>query len=687
MPDFDPYYQWLAIPPKDQPPNHYRLLGVDLFESNAGVISNAADQRMAHIRLFQTGKHSHLSKRLLNEISAARVCLLNPEKKAVYDGPLRQQASPPAPPPPPVVAYPPARGDLNSFKAPAITPRTRPVATITPKESQDKNRLWLGLGVLGVVALFLAFLAFNWGRGGKDAPGTASESTATTSGQTVGKRADPKPQDRREEPGQPPDKRAKPKRPDVPSRDTVKPESPGPPSEPSGTKGQGPPEQPTRPIPPSSVAAGAQDEVVKEPPKGSPKEKSPVPASIEQEKALATIREIYKGEDHATLPKKLIDKAKETQDSTDRFVLLKEAKDVATATWQCKLAFEAIDEMSSAYDISSSETKAGVLEQATKRPRLTPEQKMTIAEAALHVIDEAIREDNFDTARQTGRRAVQLARLSRDKDLLQEILATNKKAEAAAKVYADAREAMATLKEKPDDPDVRLSLGNYFCFTKGNWDKGLPMLVLGSDEKLKALATRDIVGADSANEQVQLGDLWWDAGVKQRAVYWYERALPRLTGLEKARVDSRVIGVSPTPEARERFAAKGRIYVSCDDAFELYVNGTKVVEGNQLKPYECACSLSKRDIITVKCQDVGYAKGFCCVILFVKGQSITTGTEWKAYSPKSEEEWFTPQNIGKVFSVVPADTPVKDAIKAASGVAAPAIWGQGNPCYLFYVVP
>ncbi len=26
MADFDPYYQWLAIPPKDQPPNHYRLL-------------------------------------------------------------------------------------------------------------------------------------------------------------------------------------------------------------------------------------------------------------------------------------------------------------------------------------------------------------------------------------------------------------------------------------------------------------------------------------------------------------------------------------------------------------------------------------------------------------------------------------------------------------------------------------
>ena len=31
---FDPYHDWLGIAPKDQPPNHYRLLGVDLFEAN-----------------------------------------------------------------------------------------------------------------------------------------------------------------------------------------------------------------------------------------------------------------------------------------------------------------------------------------------------------------------------------------------------------------------------------------------------------------------------------------------------------------------------------------------------------------------------------------------------------------------------------------------------------------------------
>ena len=82
---FDPYYSWLSIPPEEQPPNHYRLLGVKFLESNADVIENAADRQMAHVRSHQAGKHSAASQKVLNELSAARICLLSPERKAAYD--------------------------------------------------------------------------------------------------------------------------------------------------------------------------------------------------------------------------------------------------------------------------------------------------------------------------------------------------------------------------------------------------------------------------------------------------------------------------------------------------------------------------------------------------------------------------------------------------------------------------
>jgi formylglycine-generating enzyme required for sulfatase activity len=93
---FDPYHRWLGIPPKDRPPNHYRLLGLEVFESDVEVIRDAAEQRMAHVRTYQLGRHSELSQTILNELAGAKACLLDPERKASYDETLRSTA-PPAP--------------------------------------------------------------------------------------------------------------------------------------------------------------------------------------------------------------------------------------------------------------------------------------------------------------------------------------------------------------------------------------------------------------------------------------------------------------------------------------------------------------------------------------------------------------------------------------------------------------
>ncbi|HVA50957.1 MAG TPA: hypothetical protein VNH11_31745 [Pirellulales bacterium] len=86
---FDPYHKWLGIPPAEQPANHYRLLGLTMFEGDVDAIGSAADQRMAHVRTFQLSQHAEVSQRLLNELAAARVCLLKPGEKIGYDRKLR----------------------------------------------------------------------------------------------------------------------------------------------------------------------------------------------------------------------------------------------------------------------------------------------------------------------------------------------------------------------------------------------------------------------------------------------------------------------------------------------------------------------------------------------------------------------------------------------------------------------
>jgi len=102
---FNAYHKWLGIPPEEQPPNHYRLLGIEEFEVDADVIEAGAEQRTVFLRSFQRGSNPELAKRFLQEISKARSCLLDVKRKARYDQRLKQSQQPtPVSVPTPVIA-------------------------------------------------------------------------------------------------------------------------------------------------------------------------------------------------------------------------------------------------------------------------------------------------------------------------------------------------------------------------------------------------------------------------------------------------------------------------------------------------------------------------------------------------------------------------------------------------------
>ena len=86
---FDPYHRWLGIPPLEQPPNHYRLLGLPLFEDDVEVIRDAADRHRSHVRRYLNGEHHLQAEALRQEIVNAKRCLLQPVEKQRYDDGLR----------------------------------------------------------------------------------------------------------------------------------------------------------------------------------------------------------------------------------------------------------------------------------------------------------------------------------------------------------------------------------------------------------------------------------------------------------------------------------------------------------------------------------------------------------------------------------------------------------------------
>jgi hypothetical protein len=176
---FDPYYEWLGIPPDEQPADHYRLLGIRRFESNSNVIENAAERQLLLLKTFQNGPQGPLTQRLMNEVSAARVCLLHERKRAEYDAELKGTSgvTPPPRKPPAVGPFIADTSQHDEFKlAPpspdmlsSVSQEPRRITKPIPRR-RTKNLAWASLGIQvaigGVAAVCVVVVALwmFWGR-------------------------------------------------------------------------------------------------------------------------------------------------------------------------------------------------------------------------------------------------------------------------------------------------------------------------------------------------------------------------------------------------------------------------------------------------------------------------------------------------------------------------------------------
>lgn len=179
---FDPYQQWLGIPPAEQPPHHYRLLGLRPCEADHRAITRAVQTRIAHLRKCDDGSHKDDLHRLLQQVTEARHTLLNAKLKEQYDAKLRDegvdpdQAPAPAPLPVPgaaVAASEPAHpGVAINTGRPSAGVRGRSAARRGPASSAAKNPhlpIILTASGAGVVLLIVLVMALSQsGKSGRE---------------------------------------------------------------------------------------------------------------------------------------------------------------------------------------------------------------------------------------------------------------------------------------------------------------------------------------------------------------------------------------------------------------------------------------------------------------------------------------------------------------------------------------
>ena len=547
---FDPYHTWLGIRPEEQPPNHYRLLALQLFEDNADTIEHAADQRMAHLRTLQAGRHSNLCQKLLNEVAAAKVCLLNPERKTAYDATLRTpvQAAVAVQPLPTMATA--AVGHPN-VAAPAVRP-------YAGRRRQSSLGAALVLGGIAVAVALVLVLWAPWREASADKP--AKEAAKAPSAKPTDEELHAKP------------------------ITTIKPAEPSPPATATTTPEPELPTPPVAPAPPDTPPAPPADPPVTpplpvEPPKApadppvepssppTPPAKLAVPSTLEQQTVTAQIEEVYKVSQAKTtaekvkLAQELSELArKPTQNVAERFMLRRKAMELAADGGDLSLAFAIIETIGGEYQIDVLTVKDSVLTKFAEKAG-DPDRTKAAVQHALELVDEALREKRYELSQKAATVAVRAAqRTGTPPELRKQAVERRTKVQKLYEQWQHVEAAQKALATNAADPEANLVVGRWKCLVEGDWSAGVELLAKGSDETLKAAAAQEPAGGNEAADLLRRGDAWWDAAQAfageekgawlRRAAHWYQQLASKdASPLEQAKAAKRLDDIAAFQES------------------------------------------------------------------------------------------------------------------------------------------
>lgn len=91
---FHPLRDWLGIDSPPEQPTYYQLLKIDPEQGDVEQIKIAADRALAQVRSHRPGAHAKQWAQLLDELTAAKDCLTDPEKRSQYDAQLATGTAP-----------------------------------------------------------------------------------------------------------------------------------------------------------------------------------------------------------------------------------------------------------------------------------------------------------------------------------------------------------------------------------------------------------------------------------------------------------------------------------------------------------------------------------------------------------------------------------------------------------------
>jgi hypothetical protein len=304
------------------------------------------------------------------------------------------------------------------------------------------------------------------------------------------------------------------------------------------------------------------------PPAAKPPLKVRVPEKTDQARSRKLLKEALADQlkdrsvaGRRKLAKTLLDDAAKARGiPADYFVLLTNAIICAEDGASLRLCFDAIDQLSRAYDVDALGLRAdAVMNVWATQP--TAVVSITNVQLSLDVLDQLLAEDDFATAEKAASSLQRAVSVISDADLKTTLVSQIREFTAIDAARQQAASSFEKLKRFPDDPAANAAVGGYYCLTRGQWARGLPYLAKGADPQLKALAIAELHRPADEAAAANLADGWWDAADKtpaparisvlQHAAALYQAGMANLSGVRRLAVEKRIADVpSPGPHRR-----------------------------------------------------------------------------------------------------------------------------------------
>lgn len=304
---------------------------------------------------------------------------------------------------------------------------------------------------------------------------------------------------------------------------------------------------------PSSSLGGSADRSVAE------QQLFPVPNGTDLSSAEKELKQLYREQlgkiSSVTVQRTLADLLLKDMDhfepgSAQAYVAAKTALRLASRSGDVRLSLRAWETLRGMYQIDATDQRFALIEQLI-RGKLTSADLKSLKPLIDTAVEEAIGNDQFSRGLGVVAMAYRVATARNDSALQSHFSDQQKMIEEHQAEYLRVKKILESNDLRETDQDSNFIVGRYFCYIKGDWSAGLPLLARGRDPQLAALSQVELNGAASTEERVKLAQGWWqiaqaNSGTRRRNIELHTLDLYRQvkdelsTGLVRTQIEHRI---------------------------------------------------------------------------------------------------------------------------------------------------